>query len=72
MSDPPPTYPIALCEGVRCMPLLNLDDASATEAEAVAFLAKIADRLRDRGAVGRVLLLDGRAGAVVAARRVWR
>ena len=68
---PPPTYRIALCEGARCIPVLDLDDAPATEAEAVAFLAQIAQRLRERGAVGRVLLLNGRAGAVVAARRVW-
>ena len=42
-----------------------------TEAEAVGFLAQIADRLRDRGAVGLLVLLDGRAGTVVATRRVW-
>ena len=51
--------------------MLDLDDAPTTEAEAVALLAPLADRLREKGAIGRVLLLDGRTGAVVAERRVW-
>ena len=71
MPDQPPTYLIALCEGTRCVPVLELDDAPTTEAEAVVLLAQVADRLRDKGAIGRVLLLDGRTGAVVAERRVW-
>ena len=67
----PPTYRIALCEGNDCVPVLELDDAPATEAEAVALLARVAARLRAKGARGRVLLVDGRSKRVVAERRVW-
>ena len=43
----------------------------ATEAEAVAVLERLAERLRERGALGRAVLLDRRTLAVVAERRVW-
>ena len=67
----PPLYLIALCEGRRCVLLSVLDDAPLTEAEAVAFLALLAARLRAEGAIGRVVLLDGGTKRVVARCRVW-
>ena len=67
----PPRYLIAVCEGRTCVPLRGLEDVPPTEAEAAAFLALVATRLRAEGAIGWVVLLDGRAKRVVARRRVW-
>ena len=67
----PPLYLIALCEGRACVPLANLADVPLTEAEAIAFLALLAARLRAKGHLGRAVLLDGRTKRVVARRRVW-
>ena len=58
-----PLYLIVVCEGGHCVPL--------TEAEAVAFLALLAARLRAEGAIGRLLLLDGGNRRVVARCQVW-
>ena len=71
MPDPPPLYLVALCEGRACVPLTRLDDAPLTTADAVAVLARLARRLRDEGAVGLAVLVDGRTKRVVATRRVW-
>ena len=70
MAEPPP-YLIVVCEGRRCVPFSALDDAPLTEAEAGAFLALLAARLRAEGAIGRLVLVDGRTKWVVARRRVW-
>ena len=67
----PPRYLIAVCEGRTCRPLASPDDVPPTEAEAIAFLALVAARLRAQGAVGWAVVLDGRAKRVVARRRVW-
>ena len=67
----PPLYLIVLCEGRTCVPLTSLGDAPLTEAEAVAFLALLAARLRAEGVIGRVVLMDGRNKRIVARRRVW-
>jgi hypothetical protein len=66
-----PAYLFAVCEGRRCVPIEELEAEWLSEAEAVAALALLAARLRARGGVGRVVLVDGRTGAVVATRRVW-
>ena len=78
MPDPPPpapsAYVIAHCEGRRCLEVVDfadLTDKAPTEAEAVLVLEGLAARFRAGGAVGRLVLLDGRAGTVVAERRVW-
>ena len=71
MTDPPPLYLVALCEGAACVPLTRLDDAPLTTADAVAVLAHLARRLRDDGAVGLLILVDGRTKELVATRRVW-
>ncbi len=69
MTDPP-AYVVALCEGGNCLRVKDLAEAEPRE-EAVALLARLAARLRAMGAVGRVVLLDGRTGEAVAERRVW-
>ena len=71
MSEPPPLYLVALCEGTSCVPLTRLDDAPLTRADTVTVLAGLARRLRDRGAVGLLVLVDGRTKQLVATRRVW-
>ena len=75
MSEPDrPAYRVALCEGNDCVQVAALDDLPGgppTAAQAVALLARLAAHLRERGAIGRAVLLDRRTGAVVAARRVW-
>ena len=75
MTEPrPPTYLVALCEGRACV-LVNTRETpeveAAGEAEALAVLEAVAARLRERGAIGRVLLLKARSKRVVARRRVW-
>ena len=67
----PPLYLIVVCEGRRCVLFSALDDAPLTEAEVGAFLALLARRLRGEGAIGWLVLLDGRTKRVVAQRRVW-
>ena len=75
MSGPErPLYVVALCEGNDCVRVADLDDLPGglpTEAQAVALLERLATHLRERGALGRAVLLDHRRGAVVAERRVW-
>ena len=69
MTEPrPPTYVVAVCEGNACV-LVNTRETP--EVEAVAVLDAVAARLRGGGAIGRVLLLEGRSKRVVARRRVW-
>ncbi len=65
---------MAVCEGRRCVgvaDLAGLPGGPPTEAEAVGVLEQVAARLRERGALGRAVLLDRRTLAVVAERRVW-
>ena len=64
-----PVYVLAVCEGDRCAPVVPLP--GVPRETAVRSLAELAARLRAKGALGRLALLDGRTGAVVAARRVW-
>ena len=69
-----PSYFVAVCEGRRCVKVADLDGLPGgppTEAEAVALLARIAADLRQRGVLGRAVLLDRRTKTVVAKRRVW-
>jgi hypothetical protein len=67
----PPTYLVSLCEGDRCLSLFNVDDVPVTVADLLPFLAELADRLRAKGAMGRVVVTEGQSGVVVASRRVW-
>ena len=70
----PPAYAIVHCEGRRCVEVAALDDLAdetLAEAEAVAFLERLAARFRAAGAIGRLVLLDRRTGEAVATRRVW-
>ena len=70
----PPAYAILHCEGRRCVEvadLADLADEAPAEAEAVAFLERLAARFRAAGAIGRVVLVDRRTGDIVATRRVW-
>ena len=62
-------YVLAVCEGDRCVPVVPLP--GVPRATAVKSLAELAARLRAKGALGRLALLDARTGAVVARRRVW-
>ena len=78
MPDPsapvPSAYVLLHCEGRRCLEVVDfadLTDKAPTEAEAMVVLEGLADRFRARGVVGRLVLLDRRAGVVVAERRVW-
>ena len=64
-----PALVLAVCEGGRCVPVVPLP--GVPRAAAAGSLAELAARLRAKGALGRVVLLDGRTGAVVASRRVW-
>ena len=62
-------YVIAICEGAECVPMLTLPPVRRRVA--VGWLGELAAGLRAKGVLGRVVLLDGRTGAVVAGRRVW-
>ena len=64
-----PRYVIAVCEGAACVPAVPVPDVP--RAVAIGWLAELAARFRAKGRLGRVVLLDGRTGAVVATRRVW-
>ena len=64
-----PRYVIAVCEGAECVPAVPIPDAPLWVA--VGWLGELAARFRAKGMLGRVALLDGRTGAVVAGRRVW-
>lgn len=66
-----PTYCVSLCEGDRCVPLPSLDDTPATIAALLPFLRALTQRLRKKGAMGRVEVTNGRDGTVVATRSVW-
>ncbi len=65
-----PVYLVFVCEGRRCVPIADLEDAAPTEADAVAVLAEVADRLRAMRALGRAVLIDGRSGRRIASVRV--
>ena len=64
-----PGYVIAVCEGAACVPAVPVPDVPL--AVAVGWLGELAARFRAKGMLGRLALLDGRTGAVVASRRVW-
>ena len=71
----PPAYAIVHCEGRRCCvevtALDDLADETVAEAEAVAFLERLAASFRAAGAIGRLVLLNRQTGEAVATRRVW-
>ena len=70
MSEPRPPYFVAVCEGNDCVQLANVVEG-APLAAVVAQLGRLAALMRERGAIGHLVLLDQRTGRVVATRRVW-
>jgi hypothetical protein len=67
-GDVAPAYVLAVCEGGECVAIVPVP--GVPRATAVGPLAELAALLRARGAIGRLVLLDARTGAVVASRRV--
>ena len=65
-----PAYVILVCEGRRCVPVLDLEDVATTEAEAVTFLRHLAVRLRGMRVLGRAVLVDAKSGRRIASLRV--
>jgi hypothetical protein len=65
-----PTSPILVCEGDRCVPVLDLGDEVATEAEARTVLRHLAVRLRRIRALGRAVLVEAGSGRRIASVRV--
>ncbi len=65
-----PVYVIFVCEGRRCVPVLDLAGEPVTEAEAATMLAELAARLRGLGALGRAALVEGRSGRQIASVRI--
>jgi hypothetical protein len=77
MTDQP-AYIILVCEGRRCVPVLDLEDVATTEAEAVMLLRQLAVRLRGMRVLGRAVLVEAGSGRRIAservgpvARRIW-
>ena len=68
-APPAAPYRFVLCEGERCVPLGALGERSLPAAEVA--LESRAARYRADGAIGQVVLVDGRTKWVVARRRVW-
>ncbi len=66
-----PAYAILVCEGRRCVPILDLAGEPVSEGEAVVFLRHLAVRLRGMRALGNAVLLERRSGGVIASRRIW-
>ena len=59
-------FVILVCEGRRCVPIVDLEDVATTEAEAVTFLRQLAVRLRGMRALGRAVLVEAGSGRQVA------
>ena len=71
MSDEDrPAYLILVCEGRRCVPVLDLEAAVETEADAVAMLVEFAARLRTLRALGWAVLVEEQSGRMIASERV--
>jgi hypothetical protein len=69
-ADESPTYLVLVCEGRRCVPVVDLEDVVATEAEAVTFLWQLAVRLRGMRVLGRTVLVEAGSGRRIASLRV--
>ena len=65
-----PAYLILVCEGRRCVPILDLTGEPVSEGEAVAFPREPAVRLRGMRALGRAVLVEQRSGRRIASLRV--
>ena len=65
-----PAYAILVCEGRRCVPILDLTGEPVTEGEAVTFLRQLAIRLRGMRVLGRAVLVEQRTGRQIASLRV--
>ena len=63
-------YLILVCEGRRCVPVLDLEGMVMTEAEAVTFLRQLAVRLRGMRVLGRAVLVEGQSARQIASVRV--
>ena len=65
-----PVYLILVCEGRRCVPIMDLEDVVTTEADAVTYLRQLAVRLRGMRVLGRAVLVEQRSGRRIASVRV--
>ena len=62
-----PAYVILVCEGRRCVPVLDLTGEPVSKGEAVTLLAEVATRLR---VLGRAVLVETGSGRRIASARV--
>ena len=65
-----PAYVILVCEGRRCVPVLDLTGEPVSEGEAVTFLRQLAVRLRGMRVLGRAVLVETGSGRQIASARV--
>ena len=65
-----PAYVILVCEGRRCVPVLDLTGEPVSEGEAVTFLRQLAIRLRGMRVLGRAVLVEAGSGRRIASVRV--
>ncbi len=63
-------YAILVCEGRRCVPVLDLTGGPVSEGETAAFLRQLAVRLRGMRVLGRAVLVERRSGRQIASARV--
>ena len=71
MTDQP-SYLVLICEGRRCVPIMDLADVATTEADAVTLLRHLAVRLRGMRVLGRAVLVEAGSGRRIASLRVGR
>ena len=65
-----PVYVVAIRDGSGSREVLVVDDAETLQ-QAARWLAAIAERMRERGVLGVLVMTEVGTGRVVAARRVW-
>ncbi len=65
-----PVSVVAVGDGGGCVEVLVVDDAEHPR-QAAGWLAGIALGLRERGALGELVMTEAATGRVVATRRVW-
>ena len=68
-DDPLQPYVLAACDGGRCRALMAVDGEPLDDL--LAWMAALAQDLRRRRVVGRLVLIEREPGAAVARRRLW-